>query len=65
MTRPCIQRNCGSCWAHAAVAVAESYHAISKGVKPVQYSEQELVDCEENSIGCNGGYPDNALEWVL
>ncbi|CAD8062692.1 unnamed protein product [Paramecium primaurelia] len=52
------QGSCGSCWAFSAVAALET--ALRQaGVKNVELSEQELVDCavkdEFESEGCDGG----------
>ncbi|KAL5213947.1 hypothetical protein ABZP36_003099 [Zizania latifolia] len=61
------QRQCGSCWAFAAVAALESQHQITSG-ELVSLSEQEIVDCDRagsvNQLGCKGGWPIKALEWV-
>ncbi|AFZ80702.1 cysteine protease [Theileria equi strain WA] len=57
------QGNCGSCWAFAAVGSVESLYLIKKG-QALDLSEQELVNCEENSNGCEGGLPNKALEYI-
>ncbi|XP_027912008.1 senescence-specific cysteine protease SAG39-like [Vigna unguiculata] len=58
------QGRCGSCWAFSTVASIESLHQITTG-ELVSLSEQELVDCVEgNSEGCNGGYMEDAFEFV-
>ncbi|VDM57053.1 unnamed protein product [Angiostrongylus costaricensis] len=54
---------CGSCWAFAAVASVESAHAIAKGPL-VRLSEQELIDCDTQNYGCNGGYRPYAMSFV-
>ncbi|KAL6654303.1 hypothetical protein ACP70R_007768 [Stipagrostis hirtigluma subsp. patula] len=59
------QKECGSCWAFAAVAAIEGLHKISNG-SLVSLSEQEIVDCNSSppNNGCNGGYPSVAMDWV-
>ncbi|CAN0913622.1 KDEL-tailed cysteine endopeptidase CEP2 [Linum grandiflorum] len=59
------QGNCGSCWAFSAVSAVESLHKIKTG-KLLTLSEQELVDCDvdgENE-GCNGGFMNDAFEFI-
>lgn len=48
------QGSCGSCWAFSAVAALESAHAVH-GDGLFKFSEQQLVDCDPQSNGCNGG----------
>ncbi|PIC41013.1 hypothetical protein B9Z55_008579 [Caenorhabditis nigoni] len=58
------QGQCGSCWAFSIVSAVESQFAIKKGTL-WSLSEQELVDCDGDSYGCNGGFMDKALSWIL
>ena len=62
------QGQCGSCWAFATTANAESVWAISKG-KLMDFSEQYLVDCATGAgyfnLGCNGGMPDSAFKYMI
>jgi len=54
----------GSCWAFSTVATIEGLHHITKG-ELVSLSEQELVDCVRgDSDGCNGGYAEDAFEFI-
>jgi C1A family cysteine protease len=61
------QGQCGSCWAFSAVAAVEGrYHLTTKG-KPkvdVAFSEQQVVDCDKTSQGCNGGWMNNAFNYL-
>ena len=49
------QGHCGSCWAFAATACIESHHFIHTG-ELLNLAEQQLVDCDPQSDGCDGGY---------
>ena len=62
------QGQCGSCWAFATTANAESAWAISKG-QLLDLSEEYLVDCAQGvgyfNMGCNGGNPDSAFKYMI
>ncbi|XP_072936607.1 cysteine proteinase B-like [Epargyreus clarus] len=47
------QERCGACWAFGAVGNLESQYAI-KYNQILDFSEQQLVDCDKNSFGCSG-----------
>lgn len=57
------QRQCGSCWAFATVAVMEAGYKKAHGTLP-QLSEQQLVDCDPNDSGCSGGWPERAFKYL-
>ncbi|CAG9566498.1 unnamed protein product [Danaus chrysippus] len=56
------QGHCGSNWAFSASANVESINAIKTG-KLIDVSEQQLVDCDKQDYGCDGGYPWNAMRY--
>jgi len=59
------QGQCGSCWAFSVVGNIESANAMKNG-KIVQFSEQQLVSCDDNGDeGCNGGLEENAYNYII
>ena len=62
------QGQCGSCWAFATTANAESVWAIYSG-ELFDLSEQYLVDCatgkEYLNMGCQGGNMDSAFKFMI
>ena len=58
------QGKCGSCWAFSAVGGLEGAYAKHTG-KFVEFSEQQLVECDKYSHGCNGGLMENGFyHWM-
>ncbi|RXG62396.1 Cathepsin L [Armadillidium vulgare] len=57
------QKDCGSCWAFAAVGSLEGQHFRKTG-KLVSLSEQNVVDCDRKAYGCDGGFPSYAYEYI-
>ena len=59
------QAQCGGCWSFSASGCISSRRAIA-GYPLVDYSEQQLIDCSSSfgNNGCNGGWMDNAFEYV-
>nr|XP_056709755.1 cathepsin W [Euleptes europaea] len=58
------QKNCGSCWAFAAVSNIEALWNIHFH-SPRNLSVQEVVDCTRCGHGCEGGYVWDAFQVVL
>ncbi|XP_045457977.1 mexicain-like [Melitaea cinxia] len=59
-----VQHHCGSCWAFSTTGNVESAYAIKHG-KIVLLSEQQLIDCDKQSDGCNGGFPAYAINYLM
>ncbi|XP_049865743.1 uncharacterized protein LOC126366611 [Pectinophora gossypiella] len=57
------QGQCGSCWAFSTTGSIEAAYA-RKHTTLVLVSEQQLVDCDKTSKGCNGGLMRNALKYL-
>ena len=57
------QGQCGSCWAFAATCTIEAAHAISSGTL-LSLSEQQVVDCDKTSDGCDGGLAQRAFKFL-
>jgi len=57
------QKSCGSCWAFSAISNIESLYAI-KNKNIITLSEQQLVDCDKVDAGCQGGWMDNAFDFL-
>ncbi len=59
------QQQCGSCWAFgASEAMSDRVAIASNGKINVVLSPEELVSCDTNDYGCNGGYMDMAWEFL-
>jgi len=61
------QKQCGSCWAFSATENIESVWLIAKGLtadnlKPL--APQQIVDCDKQDGGCNGGDTPTAYKYV-
>lgn len=54
----------GACWAFSAVAAIEGIWKIKKEVL-LTLSEQQLIDCDSRSHGCDGGHADQAFRHII
>ena len=57
------QGSCGSCWAFSSTAAMEGAHFLKTG-KLLKLSEQQFVDCDPQSDGCDGGLEMYAFEYA-
>ncbi|KAK9877092.1 hypothetical protein WA026_016834 [Henosepilachna vigintioctopunctata] len=57
------QGQCGACWAFSVTGTIEAQYSIKKNLT-YSLSEQNLVDCDKVSLGCVGGWPSDALDYV-
>ncbi len=60
---PRNQGECGSCWTFASTAAIEAAYYKKTNVKE-NLSTQQLVDCDINNYGCDGGNFSPALDYV-
>lgn len=59
------QGDCGSCWAFSVSGALESHKAKLKNQLPIQLSMQEMVDCDNENYGCDGGMLHIAFNYTI
>jgi len=60
------QGQCGSCWAFSATENIESVWIIAgKATNTLKLSPQQIVDCDTQDGGCNGGDTPTAYQYVM
>ncbi|CAF2045487.1 probable cysteine protease RDL4 [Brassica rapa] len=58
------QGHCRSCWAFSTVGAVEGLNKIVTGVL-VTLSEQDLINCNKDNNGCEGGKVETAYEFIV
>jgi C1A family cysteine protease len=57
------QGNCGSCWAYSATEGIESGLFMTTGTLE-ELSEQQVISCDKDDLGCSGGDLPTAFDYV-
>jgi cathepsin B len=57
------QGNCGSCWAFGAAEAISDRTCLKTGTF-VQLAPLDLVTCDQDDNGCDGGDPGSAFTWA-
>lgn len=57
------QEECGSCWAFSATGSLEGLYYLNHS-HLLSFSEQQIVDCDTQCEGCNGGWTSLALNYT-
>lgn len=63
VTRVKNQAYCGSCWSFSTAADLEGTHYLATGDLE-NYAPQQLVECNTMNLGCDGGYPFAAMQYI-
>jgi len=54
--------NCSSSYAMASLGVVEDRICMGSN-QTVRLSSQEIIDCDDNEFGCEGGYGNKVFTW--
>jgi hypothetical protein len=58
------QGRCGSCWAFSTVEQIETVYAMNTHSNAIPFSTQQVVACDKQSLGCNGGDTVSGFEYI-
>ncbi|KAF2073253.1 hypothetical protein CYY_005450, partial [Polysphondylium violaceum] len=58
------QGSCGSCYTFSAVGALETQY-YRKNKRMLDFSEQQLVDCDPQRGGCSGGWMHNSYKYLM
>lgn len=60
------QLQCGSCWTFSATETIESANIIAKKISTSKWlAPQQIVDCDTGGSGCEGGWPSQAMQFII
>jgi len=60
------QLQCGSCWTFSATETIESANLIKGKITRSEWlAPQEIVDCDTGGSGCSGGWPSQAMSFII
>jgi len=61
------QEQCGSCWAFSVTENVESMWILANKAtnSTVKLSPQQIVDCDDSDLGCDGGDPPTAYAYII
>ncbi|KAL4472448.1 hypothetical protein ABPG74_018397 [Tetrahymena malaccensis] len=57
------QGQCGSCWAFGVSCTIENLYSFKKNLT-LNLSEQQQIDCNPYTYGCQGGWPANGYDYA-
>jgi len=60
------QAQCGSCWAFGATeSLSDRFAIATNGTINLVLSPEDLVSCDDSDYGCEGGYLQNAWDYMV